>query len=148
MICGKIERFASNKKLEETSINIKGVKIFKQITMRYHCIELFEASLQEGKKESLIRDPKLPLHKVLRRITRREYCDRGNLGGVWFDCFLFSFSLEIKNGGGNAFGWIFENIFSENIFPNEPKTENNKILFSVETMNLILDKMKTRWQRM
>jgi len=31
-----------------------------------------------------------------------------------------------------VFGWIFENIFSENIFPNEPKTGNNKILFSVE----------------
>ena len=53
------------------------------------------------------------------------------LGGVRFDCFLFSFSLEIENGDENAFGWIFENIFDENIFSNEPKTENNKIsLFS------------------
>jgi len=51
------------------------------------------------------------------------------LGVVWFDCFLFSFSLEIKNGDKNAFGWIFENIFSENIFSNELKTKNNKISF-------------------
>ena len=65
------------------------------------------------------------------------------LGSVWFGCFLFSFSLEIENGDGNVFGWIFENIFSENIFPNEPKTGNNKISFSVETKNLILGKMKT-----
>jgi len=26
------------------------------------------------------------------------------LRGVWFDCFLFSFLLEIENGDGNAFG--------------------------------------------
>jgi len=55
------------------------------------------------------------------------------LGTIWVDCFLFSFSLEIENGDENAFGWIFENIFSENIFSNEPKTRNNKISFSVET---------------
>ena len=64
-----------------------------------------------------------------------------------FGCFLFLFSLEIKNGDGNAFGWIFENIFSENIFSNEPKIGNNKISFSVflvEIKNLIMDKMKTR----
>ena len=36
------------------------------------------------------------------------------LGGVWFDCFLFSFSLKIENGDENVFGWIFENIFSKN----------------------------------
>ena len=66
------------------------------------------------------------------------------LGGVWFDYFLLLFSLKIKNGDGNEFGWIFENIFSENIFSNEPKTGNNKISFSVEIKNLILGKMKTR----
>ena len=32
--------------------------------------------------------------------------------------------------------------FSENIFSNEPKTENNKISFSVKTKNLILGQMK------
>ena len=70
-----------------------------------------------------------------------------NLRGVWFGYFLFSFLLEIKNGDGNVFGWIFVFIFSENIFPNEPKTGNNKIsflVFLVETKNLILGKMKTR----
>ena len=51
------------------------------------------------------------------------------LGDVWFDCFLFSFSFEIENGDENAFGWIFENIFGENIFSNEQKTENNTISF-------------------
>jgi len=64
---------------------------------------------------------------------------------------LFSILLKIENGDGNAFGWIFENIFSKNIFLNEPKTENNKISFSVflvETGNLILVKIKTRWQGM
>jgi len=41
------------------------------------------------------------------------------------------------------FDWIFENIFSENIFPNEPENENNKIpflMFSFENRNLILSK--------
>ena len=51
------------------------------------------------------------------------------LGDVRFDGFLFSFSLEIENGDENAFGWIFENIFGENIFSNEQKTENNTISF-------------------
>jgi len=77
----------------------------------------------------------------------RKFKIMRNLGGVWFDCFLFSFSLEIENGDGNAFGWFFENIFSENIFSNKPKTENNKIsflVFSFETRNLILGKMKMR----
>jgi len=49
------------------------------------------------------------------------------------------------------FGWIFENIFNENIFPNEPENGNNKIPFSVflvENMNLILGKMKIQWQGM
>ena len=51
--------------------------------------------------------------------------------GIWFCCFLFSFSLEIKNGDENVFGWIFENIFNKNIFSNQPKNEINKISFSV-----------------
>ena len=75
----------------------------------------------------------------------------GSLGGVWFGFFLFSFSLEIENDDGNVFGWISVFIFSENIFSNKPKTGNNKISiseFSVETRNLILGKMKTRWQGM
>jgi len=62
------------------------------------------------------------------------------LGGVWFGCFLFSFSLKIENDDGNVFGWISVFIFSENIFPNEPKTGNNKIsflVFSIEIRNLI-----------
>jgi len=42
---------------------------------------------------------------------------------VWFGCFLFSFSLKTKNGDENVFGWISENIFSEN--------KNNKFSFSV-----------------
>jgi len=61
------------------------------------------------------------------------------VGGVWFDCFLFLFSLKIKNGDENVFGWISIFMFSENIFPNEPNSGNNKILFSlfsIETMNL------------
>jgi len=58
--------------------------------------------------------------------------------------FCFSFSLEIKNSNESAFGWIFENIFNETIFLNKPKTENNKILFLVETRKLVLGKMKTR----
>jgi len=36
------------------------------------------------------------------------------LWGVWFGCFLFSFSLKIENGDENVFSWISENIFSEN----------------------------------
>jgi len=46
-----------------------------------------------------------------------------------------------------VFGRIFENIFSENIFPNEAENENKKVSFSaflVENRNLILGKMKTR----
>jgi len=35
------------------------------------------------------------------------------------------------------FSWIFENIYS-----NESKTENNKISFSVEIKDLMLDKIK------
>jgi len=60
---------------------------------------------------------------------------------------LFSFSLKIENNDKNTFGWIFENIFSENIFSNEQKTGNNKIsfsVFSIEIRNFILGKMKTR----
>jgi len=70
------------------------------------------------------------------------------LGGVWFVHFLFSFLLKIENSDENMFGWIFKDIFSENIFSNEPKTENNKILFlvfSIEIRNLILGKMKTQY---
>jgi len=51
--------------------------------------------------------------------------------------------VKIKNGDEDVFGWVSVFIFSENIFSNEPKTENNEISFSVETRNLILDKMKT-----
>ena len=40
-------------------------------------------------------------------------------GGVWFGCFLFSFSLKTDNDDENVFGLISENIFSEN--------ENNKV---------------------
>ena len=58
----------------------------------------------------------------------RERKKKKREGGVWFDCFLFSFSLEIKNenenGDENVFGWIFENIFSKNIFQNKPKNDN------------------------
>jgi len=71
-----------------------------------------------------------------------------NLGGVWFDCFLFSFSLKIKNGDENIFGWISENIFSENEKRKQPKNENNKLsfsVFSVESKNLISGKMKLWW---
>jgi len=67
---------------------------------------------------------------------------------VWFDCFLFSFSLKIENGDENVFGWIFENIFNENEYRKQPENENNKISFSVENINLILGKIKTRWEGM
>jgi len=60
--------------------------------------------------------------------------------------FLFLFLLKIENGNENAFDWIFENIFSKNIFSNEPKIENNKISFLVETTNLILGKIKIQLQ--
>ena len=30
-----------------------------------------------------------------------------NVTYVWFDCFLFLFSLEIENDDKNAFGWNF-----------------------------------------
>jgi len=68
------------------------------------------------------------------------------LGGVWFGYFLFSFSLKTENDTENVFGWIFENIFSENENRKQPENENNKIsflAFSIEDINLILDKMKT-----
>jgi len=51
--------------------------------------------------------------------------------GVLFDCFLFSFSLKIENGDENVFGWISENIFSENENRKQSENENNKISFSV-----------------
>ena len=43
------------------------------------------------------------------------------------------------------FGWIFENILSENKKRKQPKNKNNKIsfsMFSVDNRNLILGKMK------
>jgi len=55
--------------------------------------------------------------------------------------------LKIENGDENVFGWIFENIFSENENRKQSENENNKIsfsVFSVENINLILDKMKMR----
>jgi len=67
------------------------------------------------------------------------------LGSVWFGCFLFSFSLEIENGDENVFGWISENIFSENETRKQPENENNKFsfsVFSVQNTNLISIKMK------
>ena len=60
------------------------------------------------------------------------------LEDVWFGCFLFLFLLKIKNDNENRFGWIFENIFSKNIFINKQKTENNKFKW---------DKMKMEWQK-
>ena len=55
--------------------------------------------------------------------TMRETKDKG----VWFGCFLFLFLLKIENGDKDVFDWIFVFIFSEDIFPNESETENNKI---------------------
>jgi len=60
---------------------------------------------------------------------------------------LFSFSLKTENSDENVFGWISENIFSENKNRKQPENENNKFLFSVfsvENRNLILGKMKFR----
>jgi len=60
---------------------------------------------------------------------------------------LFSFSLKTKNSDENVFGWIFEKNFSENENRKQPENKNNKIsfsVFSVENKNLILDKMKMR----
>ena len=67
------------------------------------------------------------------------------LGGVWFGYFLFSFSPKTENGDENVFGWISENIFSENENRKQPENENNKFsfsVFSVENKNVILGKMK------
>jgi len=69
---------------------------------------------------------------ILVKNGRCKYSWLKYLGSVWFGCFLFSFSLKIENGDENVFDWIFVFIFNENIFPNEPKTGNNKISFSVE----------------
>ena len=77
--------------------------------------------------------------------------DQRRLGGVWFGCFLFLFSLKTKNGDENVFGWISENIFRENENKKQLENENNKFsfsVFSVENRNLILGKMKLRWQGM
>ena len=48
------------------------------------------------------------------RMKKHLYPLNEYLRGVWFDCFLFSFSLKIENDDENVFGWISENIFSEN----------------------------------
>ena len=72
-----------------------------------------------------------------------------NKGTFGLTIFCFSFLLKIKSNNRNAFGWIFENIFSKNIFSNEPKTGNNKIafsVFSIEIKNFVLGKMKTYFQ--
>ena len=77
--------------------------------------------------------------------TQTYYLGGGILGGVWFDCFLFSFSLKIENSDENVFGWISKNIFSENENRKQPENENNKFsfsVFSVENRNLISSKMK------
>ena len=65
---------------------------------------------------------------------------------VWFNyfLFLFLFSRKIENNYKNTFDWIFENIFSKNIFSNKPKTKNNKISFWIKIKNLILDKIKNK----
>ena len=44
----------------------------------------------------------------------RETFTFKSLRSVWFGCFLFSFSLKIEKGNENMFGWISENILSEN----------------------------------
>ena len=53
-----------------------------------------------------------------------------SLGGVWFGCFLFSFSFKTENSDENVFGWISENIFSENENRKQPENKNNKFSFS------------------
>jgi len=53
--------------------------------------------------------------------------------------------LKTENGNENVFGWIFENIFSENENRKQSENENNKFsfsVFSVENRNLISGKMK------
>ena len=70
-----------------------------------------------------------------------------SLGGVWFGCFLFSFSLKTENGDENVFGLISENIFNENENSKQLENENKKFsfsVFSVENRNLILVKMNLR----
>jgi len=61
----------------------------------------------------------------------REGKLRRKLTGVWFGCFLFSFSLKTKNGDENVFGLISKNIFSENENRKQLENENNKFSFSV-----------------
>jgi len=65
-----------------------------------------------------------------------------DLGGVWFDYFLFSLSLKTENSDENVLGWISKNIFSENKNRKQPENENNKFSFSVENKNLISGKIK------
>ena len=64
---------------------------------------------------------------------------------VW----LFSVFIFTENSDENVFGWISENIFSENENKKQPENENNKVsfsVFSVGNINFILGKMKLRWQ--
>jgi len=80
-----------------------------------------------------------------------QYGYQGILGGVWFDYFMFSFSLKTENSNENVFGWISENIFTENENRKQPRNENNKIsfsVFSIKNINFISGKMKLRWQWM
>ena len=55
-----------------------------------------------------------------------------------------AFLMKTENGDKNVFDWIFENIFSENENRKQPENENNKIsfsVFSIENSNLILSKI-------
>jgi len=87
----------------------------------------------------------ISFYRFLKRYLKSYFFK--TLRGVWFGCFLFSFSLKTENGDENLFGWISENIFSENENRKQPANENNKFsfpVFSVENRNLISGKMKLR----
>ena len=78
------------------------------------------------------------------------------LRGIWFSCFLVSFSLEIKNNDENAFGWIFKNMFSENILSKskmkmrgdeERNLNKSKDIFSFKNASLVFLFLENRKQK-
>ena len=85
------------------------------------CLETMVPNLRQqtrGKK---------PLSHTLSQQPTLQKKYKGMLG---LDIFFFIFTRN-KNDDENVFGWISIFIFGKNIFPNKPKTGNNKILFSM-----------------
>ena len=83
----------------------------------YSFRELFCVENNTGDYELLL--PKSCFDSILKNLFEVSNAsfsgnNRNSLRGVWFNCFLFLFSLKTENGDKNVFGWISENIFSEN----------------------------------